>query len=86
LCFSVASPSADGGRQSSVTLGLLVEKNLKEKIGFLEDPALGAHIANLTCERCNLEGCAERRAAPVIFLAREKNRRVKEVLKTLENL
>jgi XRE family transcriptional regulator, fatty acid utilization regulator len=86
LCFSVAGPSADGGRQSSVTLGLLVEKNLKEKIGFLEDPALGAHVANLTCERCNLEGCAERRAAPVIFLAREKNRRVKEVLKTLENL
>lgn len=50
---------------SSLTIGYLVDDNLKQKINFAGDPNIPAIIVNEACERCRIADCRERTAPPV---------------------
>ncbi len=82
LCFTLARPSSPTPDQNvSVTIGLLINDQLRGKLAFLQDPAIKLREVNLTCERCQHQDCDER-AVPASYLERrEARRRVQEALK-----
>ncbi|MEK7257643.1 MAG: helix-turn-helix domain-containing protein [Bacteroidota bacterium] len=84
LCFTLARsgyPSPE--KNVSVTIGILVEEALRERVHFLDDPAISVREVNTTCERCPIENCAERAAAPTVVEARNQRRRVQQILAEL---
>lgn len=84
LCIAVAKPAYPTmERNVSVTLGVLLDDTAKRTIRFWDDPAIPRKMVNITCERCNLEPCAERAAPPVAIRRREERRKMQEVLHKL---
>lgn len=84
LCFTIARPSYPSpNRNVSVTLGLLINKELQQKIRFLNDPAIQIREVNKTCERCPLTDCTERAAPPLVVEKRERMRQMQLRLKEL---
>ncbi len=70
---------------SSVTIGFLVNRNFKEKVNFWDDPAVPVRWVNETCERCAIQDCQERVAAPTVLEKLEKvSQFEKSVKKILE--
>ena len=53
----------------SVSVGLRIDKNLKEKVKFLKDPLIPVMEVNQTCERCPLDknDCKERTVPHTVF-------------------
>ncbi len=85
LCFTLARPAYPApNRNVSVTLGLLVNDALREKVKFLNDSAIQMREVNQTCERCPLTDCKERAAPPVIIEKKEKLRKIQQTLRRLE--
>ncbi|HMQ46845.1 MAG TPA: helix-turn-helix domain-containing protein [Saprospiraceae bacterium] len=81
LCLTIARPGyPTPNRNVSVTLGLLADQKLKEKIHFFEDPAILIKEVNKTCERCDVKYCQERAAPPVVVNKREEWRKVQDRL------
>jgi transcriptional regulator with XRE-family HTH domain len=73
LCFTIARPSYPAPNKNvSVTIGLLINSQLKKSIQFLEDPAIPSRSVNTTCERCALTQCEERAEQP-FFIEKKKN-------------
>lgn len=71
LCLSIAFPNVSDQREAmSVTIGLLVDKALKKRVGFLDDPVIPKRIVNTTCERCPISDCKERAIEP--YIARQE--------------
>lgn len=66
-----------------MTLGLLINKELQQKIRFLNDPAIQIREVNKTCERCPLTDCTERAAPPLVVEKRERMRQMQLRLKEL---
>ena len=84
LCFTIARPSHPNPKRNvSVTLGLLLDQELKKNIRFLDDPSIQKREVNITCERCAVTDCKERAAPPVIVERRKRKLRVQEKLKEL---
>ena len=81
LCFTVARPA--GFRNVSVTIGILIENDTKNKIKFLNDPAIPVREVNTTCERCGVESCRERAIEPLVILKRNQRQLVKDTLKKI---
>ncbi len=85
LCFTLARPAYPSPEKNvSITIGILIDEVLREKVKFLDDPAISVKEVHTTCERCPVSNCAERTAPPTIVEAKNQRRRVQEVLKTLE--
>jgi XRE family transcriptional regulator, fatty acid utilization regulator len=81
LCISLAKPAFPTiNRNVSVTLGVLLDDHAKNAIQFWNDPAIPQTIVNITCERCPIEHCAERAAAPKVIQKREARKRMQEAL------
>jgi transcriptional regulator with XRE-family HTH domain/Zn-dependent peptidase ImmA (M78 family) len=86
LCLSIASPmSPTPGINSSVTLGLLVNTNLRKKVAFLNDLSVKTREVNSTCERCPAENCKERVAEAYVVNNRNAREKVKAALTTLRS-
>ncbi|MFN7118933.1 MAG: helix-turn-helix domain-containing protein, partial [Saprospiraceae bacterium] len=84
LSITIARPSYPSpNRNVSVTLGLLINKELQEKVQFLNDPSIQIREVNKTCERCPLTDCTERAAPPLVVEKREKLRQIQHRLKEL---
>ena len=84
FCLSMARSKAQAnGKFSSVTLGLLVNEQLREKFRFLSDPALPQRLVHTTCERCGITDC-EARARPPLIL--EEKSGDEELMTTLRKL
>lgn len=84
LCITIARPSYPmPGRNVSVTIGILVDADLKNKIRFCEDPVIQLREVNQTCERCPIHPCAERAFPPVVVEKRKQRQKVQEALKRL---
>ncbi len=84
LCISFAksnTPAPDAF--VSVTIGFLIDDNLKKKIRFLNDPAIVVKWVNETCERCPIEDCRERVSDPVVI---ERDRQIEMTEKALAKL
>ncbi len=76
-----AYPTPD--QNVSMTLGLLIDDALKEKVSFLNDPTIPTQLVNLTCERCELTECVDRAAPPIVVQQKQARRRVHEILQKL---
>lgn len=84
LQFSLARPLAlAAGTHASVSLGIRLDPELKEKIAFWDDPGIERREVNTTCERCGLRDCLERAAPPTL---REEEERQKERAAALRGL
>lgn len=82
LTFTLARPASPTPDQNvSVTIGLLIDDDLKEKVKFLDDPAIALREVNRTCQRCPIKDCSERAADATFINAREERRRLQEALK-----
>lgn len=68
----------------SVTLGLLINNQLKKKVAFLKDPSIKTYDVGVTCERCAIQDCELRQAQPKFLLKSEKNNRTAEVVRNLQ--
>jgi len=84
LCISFARPDhRTEDEQVSVTIGFLINENLRKKVKFLEDPSIASKTVNETCERCPIKDCAERVAKPHIVRHDKKVEIIEEALKSL---
>ncbi len=85
LSLTLARPAYPSpNRNVSVTLGLLVNDELRSKVKFLDDPAIQLREVNQTCERCPLTDCQERVAPPVVVEKRNRLRKIQQTLRDLE--
>jgi transcriptional regulator with XRE-family HTH domain len=86
LNLTIARPGHPGqGESVSVTIGMLVNKNLKKLVKFLDDPAIQIKKVNRTCERCGIEDCKDRAAEPTVIQSRKKLHKIQDVIRTLDN-
>ncbi len=84
LCLTIARPGYPSpNRNVSVTIGLLVNDELRGKIAFLDDPAIQVKAVNKTCERCAVPDCAERAAPATVVEKREEWKRIQACLNDL---
>ncbi len=67
----------------SISIGLLINKQLKKKIAFLEDPKIKTQLVGNTCERCSIADCKERVVAPKILRKIKKNKVIDDVVSEL---
>lgn len=84
LCITLARPSYPSPNKNvSVTIGLLIDDELRSKVLFLNDPAIPAREVHTTCERCSIENCVERAAEPVIAQKKQQFQLIQERLNKL---
>jgi len=82
LCLTIARPSYPSPNKNvSVTLGLLITKEVHEKVKFLTDSAINQRVVNRTCERCPIMDCKVRAVEPTVIIDRDRRRRVQAALK-----
>jgi XRE family transcriptional regulator, fatty acid utilization regulator len=84
LCITLARTATPTPDQNiSVTIGLLINEELKEKIKFVNDPSITHREVNKTCERCAIENCSERAAPATVIEKRQHRKAIQESLKKL---
>jgi predicted transcriptional regulator/DNA-binding XRE family transcriptional regulator len=87
LCLTLARPGSSEGaleqgdfstpnRNVSVTLGLLINDDVRDQIRWLNDPAIQIREVSTTCERCAISNCEERAVPPKIVKKRERLRAI----------
>lgn len=85
FCITFAKPhSADSDVIISVTLGLLIDQNLIQKVPLLNDPSIPVKTVHTTCERCGIMDCKERAGKPIIIEQQEKIKAIEETLQKLD--
>lgn len=81
MVISMAWPNVSDQQEIiSVSIGFLIDANLKKRLKMLDDAAIKTRTVHTTCERCPLSDCQERVAPPVIVEREIANRKVQEVL------
>lgn len=84
FCITFAKPSADNPDQIvSVTIGLLIDQKLLQKIPFVNNPSIPVKTVHTTCERCDIMDCKERAAQPTVVEYFEKVNVINETLEKL---
>ncbi|MGK0366137.1 MAG: transcriptional regulator with XRE-family HTH domain [Saprospiraceae bacterium] len=84
LCISLAKPGFQNSKKGvSVTLGLLVNPELKSIFHFLSDPKLKYKEVHTTCERCGVTNCEARVVSPIVI---EQQARKTSILDSLKRL
>ena len=67
----------------SIAIGILINRQLKNKVQFLQDDAIKTIDVGVTCERCAIKNC-EVRQVPAHTLNREiKNLKTESVVKDI---
>ena len=84
LCLAMArrltlTPSA----ASSVSVGFRFDDVVERTVKFARDPSITSMDIDGTCERCRLDPCLERAAAPVLFELQRSRRQIEAELATL---
>ncbi|WP_238388008.1 helix-turn-helix domain-containing protein [Hymenobacter sediminis] len=85
LCLTVARAGAANEPAVSVTVGLLCDDNLRQKVRFLDDPVIVQREVNETCERCTIPNCEVRAAAPVEVERRQRQQELEAAVAALVN-
>lgn len=68
----------------SISIGLLMNKQLERKIKFLNDPKLKSQKVGVTCERCAIKNCKERQNSAVVLDRVDKNKNVESIVEELQ--
>ena len=84
ICFTIARPAYfPSTKNVSVTIGLLADAELKEKMKFLADPNIPRKRVSVTCERCPIMDCQERISPPTAIEKREHKFKMEAALNRL---
>ncbi|TVZ25500.1 hypothetical protein JM83_0423 [Gillisia sp. Hel_I_86] len=67
----------------SISIGLLINKQLQKKLNFLSDPAIKTLNVGVTCERCAIKDCEVRQANPVFLDKKAKNKKIETIVEKL---
>lgn len=86
LCLTLARPAyPQPNKNVSVTLGLLINEDVRTQIKWLDDVSIQHKQVNQTCERCKIMDCAERAVPPIVVEKRQEYKAIKERLKALND-
>lgn len=67
----------------SISVGLLINKQLQRKLNFLNDPKIKSKNVGVTCERCAIMDCEVREVAPVFLNKKAKNEKLESIVQAL---
>ncbi|MDC8004434.1 helix-turn-helix domain-containing protein [Aureisphaera galaxeae] len=67
----------------SISIGLLINKQLQRKIQFLEDPSITTQNVGVTCERCSIIDCKVRKAPATVLEKVNKNKKIETIVQEL---
>jgi transcriptional regulator with XRE-family HTH domain len=81
FALTLARPGNPGSNINiSVTIGILIDDELRNKIQFINDPSISNRIVNQTCQRCPIQDCKVRVAPATIIQKREQRKDIQETL------
>jgi len=67
----------------SISVGLLINKQLQRKINFLDDPKIKTQNVGVTCERCSIVDCEVRQKPPIYLDQVAKNKKIELIVEEL---
>jgi hypothetical protein len=67
----------------SISVGLLINKQLQRKLHFLADSKIITQNVGVTCERCVIKDCQVRQAPALILEKEAKNRKIELIVEEL---
>ena len=82
---SATKESFKDGFNAGFSIGLLLNKQLMKKINFLDDPKIRKQNVGLSCERCGIENCSVRMAAPTYLNSVEKSRKREQLVQSIQH-
>ncbi|SES96858.1 helix-turn-helix domain-containing protein [Hymenobacter actinosclerus] len=85
LCLTLARAGTVTEPAVSVTVGLLCDETLSQKIRFVTDPTIITKEVNETCERCTIPDCEVRAAAPLEVERRQRQQELQAAVAALVN-
>ncbi len=59
----------------SISIGLLINKQLQRKLNFIADPEIKIQDVGVTCERCAIKDCLVRQAPAIVLDSLSKNKK-----------
>jgi hypothetical protein len=87
FCITFVKPqSNDPDKFVSVTVGLLIDSKVSQKIPFLNHPSTPVKVVHTTCERCGIMDCKERAAKPTVIEHLDKVDLINKTLKELNKV
>ncbi len=87
LCIAIAKANETNPKESiSVTIGFLVDAQLKRNINLLNDPDLITKTVNTTCERCSITDCDVRMAPPVFVAQQQKEEAINDAMRKIREI
>jgi hypothetical protein len=69
----------------SISVGLLIDRQLKKKLNFLDNPEIKHKNVGVTCERCAIKDCQVRQVPAIRLENIEKNKQIELVVEDLKN-
>ena len=67
----------------SITVGLLINKQLERKLKFLGDKTIKSQEVGVTCERCSIKDCDVRQAPALVLDRAAKNKKIENIVEVL---
>lgn len=67
----------------SISIGLLINKQLKRKLHFIADPKIKVREVGVTCERCAIKDCEVRQAPAIALDKAAKNKQTEIIVEEL---
>ncbi len=83
----LSSATKDPFRSShyrSISIGLLINQQLKRKLKFLSDSKIKEQNVGVTCERCDVKNCMERKVPATILDKEAKNEKIEKIVEDLK--
>lgn len=81
--FSIAKSSPPSAGNSSINIGFPINEDLRKALPFFNDPAIPDVQVGGTCERCPIENCEVRAAAPTILHIQKQKKAAKACIQNL---
>ena len=69
----------------SISVGLLINRQLQRKLNFLSDPKIKTEEVGVTCERCAIKNCMVRQAPSIALDKIAKNKKTEIIVEELNN-
>jgi len=67
----------------SISVGLLINKQLQRKLNFLADPKIKNQDVGVTCERCAIKNCKVREVPAIILDKEARNKKIEKIVEEL---
>jgi predicted transcriptional regulator len=67
----------------SISIGLLINKQLERKLKFLRDKEIKTQEVGVTCERCAIKNCMVRQVPPTLLDNLARNKKIENIVEEL---